>query len=69
MSDRLLEELSHDEFQRMMGNLLSDEFDRLQVTEFFGALAAMDETESELIELNAHIKGEELDQPSICCTL
>ncbi|MEK6409741.1 MAG: hypothetical protein AABN34_22685 [Acidobacteriota bacterium] len=45
MSDRTLEELSHDEFQGMMGDLLSDDFDKVSVTEFFGALAAMDETE------------------------
>lgn len=50
----------------MMGNLLSDDLDRLPVTEFFGALAAMDEAESEVIELNAHIEGGELvlDQPA-----
>ena len=66
MSDRPLEELSHHEFQGMMGDLLSDDFDKVSPTEFFGALAAMDETESEVIELNARIEGGELvlDQPA-----
>ena len=50
----------------MMGDLLSDHFDKVSVAEFFGALAAMDEAESEVIELNAHIEGGELvlDQPA-----
>jgi hypothetical protein len=48
MSDRPLEELSHDEFQGMMGDLLRDDFDRVSVTEFLGALAAIDEAESEV---------------------
>ena len=39
MSDRPLEELSQDEFQKMMGDLLSDDFDKVPMTEFFGALA------------------------------
>lgn len=66
MSDRPLEKLSHDEFQGMIGDLLSDDFDKVSVTECFGALAAIDETESEVIELNAHIEGGELvlDQPA-----
>ena len=45
MSDRPLEELSHDEFQGMMRDLPSDDFDKVSVTEFFGALVAMDEAE------------------------
>lgn len=56
MSDRLLEELSHDEFQGMMGDLLSDDFDKVSVTEFFGVLAAIDETESEVIEMSEVIE-------------
>jgi hypothetical protein len=41
----------------MMGDLLSDDFDKVSVTEFFGALVAMDEAESEVIELNATSKA------------
>jgi hypothetical protein len=55
MSDRTLEGLSHDEFQGMMGDLLSDDFDKVSVTDFFGALAAMDETEPEVIEVDLMI--------------
>lgn len=61
MSDTLLEELSHDEFQGMMGDLLSDDFDKVSVTEFFGALAAMDEAESEVGSQRPEMRGQRSD--------
>jgi hypothetical protein len=66
MTDKRLEDLSPEEFQGMMDDMLSDDFDKVTVTEFFGALAAMDEAESEVIELTAHIEGGELvlEQPA-----
>lgn len=60
MSDPRLDELTPDEFQGIMDNLLSDEFDQMTVTEFFGSLAAMDETEPEVIELTVHLENGEL---------
>lgn len=66
MADKRLEELSPDEFQGMMDGLLSEDFDRVTVTEFFGVLAAMDEEEAEVIELMAHVEQGELvlEQPA-----
>jgi len=60
MTDKRLEDLSPDEFQGMMDGMLSDDFDKVTVTEFFGALAAMDEAEPEVIELAAHVEEGEL---------
>ncbi len=66
MSGKRLEDLSPDEFQGMMDDMLSDDFDKVTVTEFFGALAAMDEAEPEVIELTAHVESGELvlEQPA-----
>jgi len=66
MNDLRLDELSTDEFQAMMSNLLSDDFDKVTATEFFGALAAMDEAGTEVIELTARVEDGELvlDQPA-----
>jgi len=66
MSDKRLEDLCPDKFQGMMEDLLKDDFDKVSVTEFFGALAALDEGEAEVIELNAHVEGGELvlEQPA-----
>lgn len=66
MNDKRLEDLSPDEFQGMMDDMLSDDFDKVTVTEFFGALAAMDEAEPEVIELTAHVEGKQLvlEQPA-----
>jgi len=66
MTDKRLEDLSSDEFHGMMENMLSDDFDKVTVTEFFGALAAMDEAEPEVIELAAHIESGQLvlEQPA-----
>jgi len=66
MTDKRLEDLTPDEFQGLMEGLLSDDFDKVTVTESFGALAAMDEAEPEVIELTAHIEDGELvlEQPA-----
>jgi hypothetical protein len=44
----------------MLDDMLSDEFDKVTAAEFFGALAAMDEAEGEVIELTAHVESGEL---------
>ncbi|MGH9840270.1 MAG: hypothetical protein ACREEM_15920 [Blastocatellia bacterium] len=66
MSDMRLDELNANEFQDMMNTMLSDEFDKVTATEFFGALDAMDEATMEVIELTGHIKDGELvlDRPA-----
>lgn len=66
MTDKRLEDLTPDEFQGLMEVMLSDDFDKVTATEFFGALAAMDEAEPEVIELTAHIEDGELvlEQPA-----
>jgi hypothetical protein len=66
LTDKKLEDLTPEQFQGMMDGMTSDDFDRVTATEFFGALAAMDEAEPEVIELTAHIEGGELvlDQPA-----
>jgi hypothetical protein len=66
MSDPRLDELTSDEFQQVANGLLSEDFDKVTPTEFFGALAAMDEAEPEVIELSAHIKDGQLvlEQPA-----
>jgi hypothetical protein len=50
----------------MVGDRVGDDFDKVTVTEFFGALAAMDEAEPEVIKLTAHVEGGELvlEQPA-----
>jgi hypothetical protein len=60
MSDPRLDELASNEFQQMANGLLSEDFDKVTPTEFFGALAAMDEAEPEVIELSAHVKDGQL---------
>ena len=55
-----LEELTPHEFQEMMDGMLSEDFDKVTVTEFFGTLAAMDEAEQETIELTAHVENGQL---------
>ncbi|MBI1930835.1 hypothetical protein HYR99_42130 [Candidatus Poribacteria bacterium] len=66
MIDKRLEDLSPEEFQGMMDDMLSDDFDKVTVTEFFGALVAMDEADTEVIELTAHVEGKQLvlEQPA-----
>jgi hypothetical protein len=66
MSEQRIEDLSPEEFQAMTDGLLSDDFDKVTVEEFFGALAAMDEAEQEVIELTARVEGGELvlEQPA-----
>ena len=46
--------------------MLSDAFDQVTPTEFFGVLAAMDEAEQETIELTAYVENGQinLDTPS-----
>ncbi len=66
MSDPRLDELTSDEFQQMANGLLSKDFDKVTPTEFFGAIAAMDEAEPEVIELSAYVKDGQLvlEQPA-----
>jgi len=60
MNDQRLDELTPIEFQTFTDNLLSDEFDKVTVTELFGALDAMDKVSPEVIELTAHIEDGQL---------
>ena len=60
MTDKRLEDLSPDEFHEVMDDMLSDDFDKVTVTEFFGALAAMDEAELEVIELTGYVEDGQL---------
>ena len=46
MTNKRLEDLSPEEFQGMMEGMLGEDFDKVTVTEFLGALAAMDEAET-----------------------
>lgn len=66
MNDKRLDDLTPEEFQGMMEDMLSDDFDKVTPAEFFGVLAAMDESEPEVIELTAHLEGGELvlEQPA-----
>ena len=66
MTEKRLEDLSSVEFEGMMDSILSDDFDRITLPEFFGALAAMDEAGQELIELTAHVEDGQLvlEQPA-----
>lgn len=66
MTDKRLGDLSSEEFQGMVDDMLSEDFDKVTVTEFFGSLAAMDEAEPEIIELTAHVERGELvlEQPA-----
>lgn len=52
--------------QEMTDTMLSEDFEKLTVDEFFGVLAAMDEMEQETIELTGHIENGKLtlDTPS-----
>jgi hypothetical protein len=66
VSEKRLEDLSPEEFQEMIDGMQGDEFDRVTPTEFFGALAAIDDAEQEVIELTAHVEGGKLvlEQPA-----
>jgi hypothetical protein len=66
MNNQRIDELTDDEFQMMASDMLSDDFDKVTATEFFGVLAAMDESEPEVIELTAHTEGGQLvfEQPA-----
>jgi hypothetical protein len=66
MSEKRLEDLTQEEFQGMLDDMQGDDFDRVTVTEFFGALAAIDEAEQEVIELTARIESGKLvlEQPA-----
>lgn len=44
----------------MMDAMLSEDFDKVTATEFFGTLAEMDEAEQETIELTAHVEAGQL---------
>lgn len=65
-NDPNMSELTASEFQEMMDGLMSEDFDKVTPTEFFGALTAMDEAEVETIELTGHVKDGELvfNQPA-----
>lgn len=66
MNDPKLNELAASEFQELMDGLLSEDFDKVTPTEFFGAVAALDEAEVETIELTGRVKDGELvfEQPA-----
>jgi hypothetical protein len=66
LTEKRLEDLSPEEFQGMVGDMVGDDFDKVTIAEFFGALAAIDEAEPEVIELTAHVEGGELvlEQPA-----
>ncbi len=52
----LNEELIPTNFQTMADAILSEGYDKVDVTEFFGILAAMDWSEQESIEFTAYIE-------------
>lgn len=54
------EDLTPLTLQTMADAMLSEDFDKVTVTEFFGVLAAMDEAEPETIELMGHIENGQL---------
>lgn len=58
--------LSAQTFHDMEDFLLSEDFDKVEITDFFGTLAAMDEPDSEVIELKAHVEAGKLvlEQPA-----
>jgi hypothetical protein len=61
MSEKRLGELTAQEFTGMMDFVLSDEFDQMPVSEFFGTLKAMDKAEApERVLVKGHIEGDRL---------
>ena len=54
------EELTPIALQTTSDTMLSEAFDKVNVTEFFGMLAAMGEEEPETIELMGHIENGQL---------
>ena len=54
------DDLNSATLQEMTDVMLSEDFDKVTVTEFFGVLAAMDEAEAETVELTAHIENGQL---------
>ncbi len=46
MTNKRLEDLFPGEFHGMVDDMLGEDFNKVTVTEFFGALAAMDEAET-----------------------
>lgn len=60
------EGLTPSTFHTMTEAMLSDDFEKVTPTEFFGVLFAMDEDEQETIELTAHVENGQitLDTPS-----
>lgn len=58
MSDNRLGELTEQELKGMMDFVLSDEFDQMSVSEFFGSLKAMDEADApERVVVRGHVEG------------
>ena len=66
MNTPCTEDLTPDEFKATMEQLLSEDYDKVTPTQFFGALAAQDEAEPEVIELTAHVENGQLilEQPA-----
>ena len=59
MSEQRLGELTEQEFTGMMDFVLSDEFDQMPASEFFGTLKALDKAEaSNRVLVKAHIEGD-----------
>ena len=59
MSEKRLGELTEQEFTGMMDFVLSDEFDQMPVSEFFGTLKAMDKMDApERVLVNGYIEGD-----------
>jgi hypothetical protein len=60
------DDLTPTTLQEMTDAMLSEDFDKVTVDEFFGVLAAMDEIEQETIEMTGHIENGRLalDSPS-----
>jgi hypothetical protein len=57
MNNKKIEDLSEQEFRGMLDYMVSEEFDRMTVAEFFDVLAAMEEDEPrQMIELRATVK-------------
>ena len=66
MNTPRIEDLAPDEFEALMERMLSEEYDQVTSTQLFGALAAQDTSEAEVIELTAHVENGQLvlEQPA-----
>ncbi len=59
MNEKRLGELTEPEFTGMMDFVLSDEFDQMPASEFFGTLKAMDETGAPgRVVVKGHLEGD-----------